>query len=71
MNGKYSFRMGFGQAKHQDVPKIKREIMSAIGIKTRAAWLGRLNGKVEPRVSEAETIVTIFAKYGVTDVWGE
>jgi len=40
MNGNYSFRRGFGLAKHKDVPSIKKEIMTVIGIKTRAAWLG-------------------------------
>jgi hypothetical protein len=30
-----------------------------------------LHGEVEPKVSEAEKIEAIFAKYGVTDVWGE
>jgi hypothetical protein len=70
MNEKYSFRRGFGLAKHQDIPTIKREIMATLGISTRGAWLGRLNGKVEPKISEAEAIVTIFAKHGVTEVWG-
>lgn len=71
MTRSFSFRKGFGMAKHQDIPKIKREIMTALGIKTRGAWLGRLNGKVEPKISEAEAIAKIFSNHGVNDIWGE
>ena len=45
--------------------------MITLGITTNVAWLNRLNGKVEPKVSEAKAIEETFAKYGIKEVWGE
>ena len=67
---KYPFRKGWDQVPGGKQPMIKAEIMKGLGIKTRAAWLKRLDGNVEPTVSEAEFLVKIFRKHGVTDVWG-
>lgn len=71
MDSRFSFRRGFMQVKNKDLPAVKKEIMSAIGIETRAAWLNRLNGKVEPKVSEAKAIESVFKKYGIINVWGD
>ena len=45
--------------------------MKALGLNSRMAWWQRLNGIIEPRVTEAEAIESIFAEYGISDVWGE
>lgn len=71
MSSRFSFRHGFMQVKNKDLQDVKQKIMTAIGVETRAAWLNRLNGKVEPKVSEAEAIEAIFRQYGITKVWGE
>lgn len=71
MGSRFSFNEGFSQVKRKDLPAVKQAIMEAIGIRTRASWLSRLNGKVEPKVSEAEAIEAIFKQYGITKVWGE
>lgn len=55
----------------KDISNVKSEVMSALGITTNVAWLNRLNGKVEPKVSEAKAIEETFAKYGIKEVWGE
>lgn len=68
---KFSFKKGFSQVRQIDAPEVKTRIMTALGLSTRAAWWQRLNGIVEPKVSEAQAIETIFAEYGITDVWGE
>ena len=62
----FSFKKGFSQVMQKDISNVKHEIMITLGITTNVAWLNRLNGKVEPKVSE-ET----FAKYGIKEVWGE
>lgn len=67
----FSFKKGFSQVKVKDIQNIKKEIMAALGIKTRAAWSARLNGKIEPKVSEAKTIEEIFFKYKIKNIWGE
>lgn len=72
MSNKYSFRAGMGQVAASRVPDAKSDIMQAIGITSHPAWLKRLRGEVEPRVSEVSAIEAVFAKYGVTkNIWGE
>lgn len=67
----FSFLKGFNQVPVKFVPAVKKEIMQAIGVKTRVSWYQRLYGNVEPKVSEAAAIESVFAKYGISDVWGE
>ena len=45
--------------------------MDALGLTTKAAFYNRLNGDVEPKVSEAKAIEDIFNNYGITEIWGE
>ena len=71
MGSRFSFNQGFMQVQKKDLPAVKQAIMEALKIGTRASWLSRLNGKVEPKVSEAEAIEKIFKQYGITKVWGE
>ena len=66
----FSFQLGWSQVMNGDIPKIRKELMNALGVKTRAAFLNRMKGDVEPKVSEAKVIEEIFAKYGVKNVWG-
>ncbi len=68
---KFSFKKGFDQVQQKDVSEVKNKIMSALKIKTRAAWKYRLNGNTEPKVSEAAAIESIFSEFGITDIWGE
>ena len=67
----FSFKKGFSQVMQKDISNVKHEIMITLGITTNVAWLNRLNGKVEPKVSEAKAIEETFAKYGIKEVWGE
>lgn len=67
----YSFKRGFAQVQQKDVQKVKERIMSALGLTTRVSWYARLNGSVEPKVSEARAIEAVFSDYGIKDVWGE
>lgn len=66
----YSFELGFSQVKRKDVAEVKSRIMAALGISTRSSWLSRLNGTVEPKISEAKAIEEIFADYDIEEVWG-
>ena len=66
----HSFRRGYNQLQRKDIQAAKREIMDALEITSDIGFYNRLNGKVIPRVTEAEVIESIFAKYGVIEVWG-
>ncbi len=67
----YSFKKGYMQVKKRDLHNVRDEIMETLGIGTMQTFYYRLNGKIIPRVSEAKAIEEIFAKYGITDIWGE
>lgn len=66
----FSFNKGWSQVKNGDISKCRNKLMEVLGIKTRAAFLNRLKGDVEPKVSEVRAIESVFAEYGITDIWG-
>lgn len=66
----FSFKLGFSQVKQKDAKEVRELIMKALGLTTRASWYSRLNGSVEPKVSEARAIEEVFSKFGITKVWG-
>ncbi len=66
----YAFLRGWKQVRQGDVRQCREDVMKALGLTTRMAFHQRLNGNVEPRVSEAKIIEEVFARYGVTDIWG-
>lgn len=68
---KFSFKKGYGQVQQKDIKTIRPELMKALNINSRVSWAARLGGRVEPKVSEAEAIETVFAKYGITEIWGD
>ncbi len=45
--------------------------MDKLSIRTRQSFHLRLNGEIEPKVSEARAIEEVFSEYGITDVWGD
>lgn len=67
----YSFKRGFDQVPVGVVKTVKSEIMAALGITTHPAWLNRLRGTTEPKVSEAQAIENVFKSHGIKEVWGE
>ena len=71
MNNRFSFRNGWSQVRQGDARAVRNKLMIALDITTRQPFLDRLNGKIEPRVTEVERIEQIFAEYGITEVWGQ
>jgi len=69
----FSFKKGYGQVQRKDAPEVRKKIMQALklNLKSRGSWKLRLDGKVEPKVTEADAIIEIFKEYGITDIWGE
>ena len=67
----FSFKKGYDQLPKSDYRKVRQEIMDVLKIRTLQSFYQRLNGQIEPKVSEAEAIEAVFAKYGITEVWGE
>lgn len=67
----FAFVRGFENLAVKYVLPCKNELCATLGWNNRTTWYMRLYGDIEPRVSEKQTIETIFAKYGVKkDIWG-
>lgn len=66
----FSFIRGWSQVKNGDIPKCREMLMEALNIKTRAAFLVRMKGNVEPKISEARAIESVFSEFGIKDIWG-
>lgn len=66
----YGFMRGLSQLRLCDIEPVKNEIMAALHIATNASYCRRRKGEIEPKISEARAIEEIFAKRGITDVWG-
>lgn len=67
---KYSFKKGWSQIQQKDTAEARRRITKALNLNTRASWKLRLDGTVEPKVSEAQAIEAIFHDYGIFEIWG-
>jgi hypothetical protein len=67
----FSFKRGWDKLQKKDVKIVREEIIKVLKLEHRQNFYPRLYGSVEPKISEYEAIEAIFAKYGVTDVWGE
>lgn len=66
----FAFQLGWSQVRNKDMQSVRKELMEVLGVTTRAAFLARLKGDVEPKVSQAKAVEEVFAKYGVKNVWG-
>lgn len=67
---KFSFQKGFSQVQIGQSKEVRDKLMAELSITTRASWSARLNGKIEPKVSEAQAIEKVFAEYGIINIWG-
>lgn len=71
MASKFSFKKGWNQLPNGKTREVKAEIIKALNLKFTTSFYPRLNGDIEPKLSESKAIEDIFAKYGITDIWGE
>ena len=69
---KYSFQNGINQVKSARKNVIRAKIMKALQLRSLAAYYARLNGVIEPKISEARAIEKIFSeeKPPIRQVWG-
>lgn len=69
----YSFKKGYNTVQAGKQRQLRRELMEALSITSRPAFIARLNGSVVPKVPEAAAIEAVFERHGVprSKVWGE
>ena len=66
-----SFRRGLRELKVKDVEAVKAAVAAELGVTTRQSFAGYRDGKRLLDVCKAKAIEKIFARYGVTDPWGD
>lgn len=67
---RFAFVRGMNAVRNKDIVSCKNELCAAMGWTTRSSWYLHLYGKIEPKVTEVETVERVFAKYGIKNVWG-
>jgi hypothetical protein len=66
------FWRGYGQVQQKDAMRVRGKLFKALGISLNSPvhFNHYLNGRLEPKASQAQDIEAVFAEYGITDVWG-
>lgn len=67
----FSFEKGFNKVSIKHCKTLRSDLKFALKINSTPAWLNRLRGKIEPKVSEARAIEAIFLVHGIEDIWGD
>ncbi|RNC66166.1 hypothetical protein [Proteiniphilum sp. X52] len=65
-----SFQKGLGQVQVKDLAEVKAKLMQALGIRTPQGLGYRIRGVYSLKVREKELIESVFAEYGIKDIWG-
>ncbi len=68
---KQGFNKGYMQLRQCDVKKAKEELMEALGISNPVSFRNYRYGAVEPKAVQADRVTAVFAKYGITEIWGK
>jgi len=64
----YSFKPAYESLPANKQNEVRLKIMEALQL-SLTAFYSRMRGDVEPKVSEAKSIETIFTEYGIDKVW--
>lgn len=67
---KYSFKRGYKKLTLDQEKECRELLMRKLHITTRKAFRDRLEGKVEPKISEYKDIEAVFQRYEIADIWG-
>nr|UVY30461.1 MAG: hypothetical protein [Bacteriophage sp.]UWD60322.1 MAG: hypothetical protein [Bacteriophage sp.]UWG16698.1 MAG: hypothetical protein [Bacteriophage sp.] len=51
--------------------EVVAELYKALGINNRNSFYAYRDGKIEPKVTQAEAVESVFNRYGITEnIWG-
>jgi hypothetical protein len=68
---KLGFLKGLNQVKMGDYKEVVAELYKALGINNRNSFYAYRDGKIEPKVTQADGIESVFNRYGITkNIWG-
>ena len=54
----------------KDVQDVRSKLMEALGLETTQGFRNRVRGIYSLKAHEKEQIESIFAEYGITEIWG-
>lgn len=66
-----SFRKGRRQIAQKDSGAFIKAVMKILNITSPQSYYRYERGDAEPKVTQAKALEKLFAKYGVTDIWGK
>lgn len=70
--GRLGFLSGLNQVKMGVYKEVVAELYKALGINNRNSFYAYRDGKIEPKVTQAEAVESVFNRYGITEnIWGE
>ena len=64
--GRLGFTKGLNQVKMGDYKAVVAELYRALGIN----FYAYRDGKIEPKVTQAEAVESVFNRFGITNIWG-
>lgn len=65
------FARGLAQVKMGDYRHAVADLYQALGINNRTSFAAYRDGKIDPKVTQAEAVEGVFNHYGVTkNIWG-
>lgn len=67
----FRFRRGYGQVQQKDIPKVREELMQALGVNNKMSLSNYMRGMIEPKVGQVKGVEEVFARYGIADIWGD
>lgn len=65
------FGAGWCQIRKCDETSVRKKLLRALGVSNLTSFHLYKNGTYEFRVSQIVAIESIFASYGITNVWGK
>ena len=68
--GRLGFTKGLNQVKMGDYKAVVAELYRALGINNRNSFYAYRDGKIEPKVTQAEAVESVFNRFGITNIWG-
>ncbi|NMB82066.1 MAG: hypothetical protein GYA14_09640 [Ignavibacteria bacterium] len=68
---KHGFNRGYIQLRQCDVKQAKQELKEALYIYNEVSFRKYRYGAINIKALQADRVTAVFAKYGITDIWGK
>jgi hypothetical protein len=66
----YAFNKGWRKANEDQKKALMKGLMKIYDVTSVQAVYARIRGDVEPKISQAKATEKLFARSGITEIWG-